>query len=173
MKKKKLVKEKEILARNNKKLEDQLQEYQNMHSSSEKVIIDSSAFHRIMKLGESIAGARDEILGLEDDWNGEGAPRFLESTWNKVVTVVRIIHEHMLELKFNIEPPDIEPSDKGAIEIVWSTEDFRFVLHVPMEDIKPLSYYADNYKSTTTRGTIEMENISKVFDACLKMFQKT
>lgn len=103
-------------------------------------------------IAEAIASSKS-ILGLEDDWDGEGSPGYQEATWGRAVSFLR---ELALGLRRRyhvaIDAPRILPSAGGSIDLHWKTASYELLVNVPADPDKPASYYGDN-----ARGNMPIE----------------
>ncbi|MFW9873553.1 MAG: hypothetical protein ACFFG0_10650 [Candidatus Thorarchaeota archaeon] len=87
-----------------------------------------------------IQKARNHILSLNDDWNGEGDRSFKEETFNKVSKFLLSLYQRVNIPVF----PHISPSENGEIGIHWKTGAFELLLGIPESPDNIVGFYGDD-----------------------------
>jgi len=117
-------------------------------------ISDHDPLHRIEM---AIRGSRS-ILDLASDWDDAGASTCSESTWKRATTFLRdhanwaYRHQGVI-----IPPPAILPGPDGSIDLHWRTTTYELLVNVPGTTGRPASFYGDDYRSLSIKGTINPE----------------
>ncbi len=97
---------------------------------------------------DRLAGVIDEaewILGLKDDFDGRGSPRYSKETLERAVAFVRLQWQEYLRL--NVEPmplPEIEPGPRGSIDIFWDLPDLNLLVNIPADPELPVEFAGDS-----------------------------
>jgi len=115
------------------------------------------------ELNECIEEARERILALEDDWDGEGERAFTKEEFEFAETVIRLVHVGMLvNHDITMIVPWIDPFMKGTIDIEWKTDVYHLLVSVN-HDEKSIAYYGDDHDSggtTKIKGDITIGTIA-------------
>ena len=98
-----------------------------------------------------------QMLGWEDDWDGEGSPGYAEATWKRATDFVM---QNTLQLwrnyGFYADIPRVTPGPDGSVDILWRSDKRKLLLNVPT-DVKELaSYYGENSDHETIEGTLDI-----------------
>ena len=93
-----------------------------------------------------IAEAKERLLALEDDWDGEGAPAYCEQT----IEAAASFFYQLVEKSEVAMPVRILPASEGSIDLHWKTA--RFELLVNFHPDGSVSYYGDDYCDNAIQG---------------------
>src|SRR2546428_6140624 len=84
------------------------------------------------------------ILGLENDWDDEGSPQVLETTWQRASDfLARQANVARKGLGKELPVPKILPGPDGSIDLHWKRPDFELILNVPADAAKSATFYGD------------------------------
>ncbi len=110
------------------------------------------------KLDTTIEGSR-WILRLEDDFDGEGSPGYVETTWSRAVEFLRR-HAADAMLRFNayIPLPQINPADAGSVDLFWEGDGYQLLMNFPATS-EIATYYGRTRSNETFGGTVKAEGI--------------
>ncbi|MBA7656343.1 hypothetical protein ES703_64267 [subsurface metagenome] len=124
-----------------------------------KKFLDEKIYRIEFKLIYTAIDESKIILEYEDDWNGEGSPRYKRTTWRKAVD---FIYEYANEIwnKFQImiDPPHIQPGPNGSIDIHWMKDDFELLINIHPEDNSFAGFYGDNSSGSFIKGKINLSD---------------
>jgi hypothetical protein len=98
------------------------------------------------ELNMEIKNSKKHILGLKENWDGEGGRPFKKETMDNAIKIIKIIHS-----KIVIPPPSISPYVKGSIDVHWKNDTFQLLMCVE-EGLKISGYYGDNYADVKIKG---------------------
>ena len=85
------------------------------------------------------------ILELDDDWDGQGAGRYVFPTWERMACFLKRLATEMFEqYGVSISSPKIFPAGEGSIDIHWKTDTFELLINIPPEPEDTIRYYGDN-----------------------------
>ena len=93
-----------------------------------------------------VAEAKERLLALEDDWDGEGAPAYCEQT----IEAAAAFFYQLVEKSELATPVRILPASEGSIDLHWKTA--RFELLVNFHPDGSVSYYGDDYCENAIQG---------------------
>ena len=93
-----------------------------------------------------VAEAKEQLLVLEDDWDGEGAPAYCEQT----IEAAAAFFYQLAERSELATPVRILPASEGSIDLHWKTA--RFELLVNFHPDGSVSYYGDDYCENVIQG---------------------
>jgi hypothetical protein len=85
------------------------------------------------------------MLQLEDDWDGEGSPRYDEATWTRAVAF--LIGNASLLLRQQgvvMTAPEILPGPNGSVDLLWRVPGRELLVNVPTDPARPARYYGDD-----------------------------
>ena len=93
------------------------------------------------EIDETVAEARNHILSLGEDWDGEGSPPFQEETFDRAAAYLRQLHE-TLEFPRALKA-DIQPlAGEGSIGLHWREQGFQLLIIFRANG--SMSYYGDS-----------------------------
>ena len=136
-----------------------------------KEMVESTSM-TINETGIDLNDIKNEILSLEDNWDGEGAKLINETTFARVEAFLERLFALSYE-RFNEYPeiPDISPGCKGEIEIYWRTEKFKLCIDIPEATTEPAIFYWDNNRDVIIKGsTLDYEKLQQVYITCKEAF---
>jgi hypothetical protein len=108
----------------------------------------------LRELDNAIEKSR-EILDLPDDWDTEGSPRYLEATWQRAISFLRIQAQcHRAHFRGEMPVPRILPGPSGSIDLHWKSARSELLVNFPEDPSAPATFYGDDYGSACLRGTI-------------------
>lgn len=92
--------------------------------------------------------ASHSMVGLADDWDGEGSPGYKSVTWlNAIRIVVNAATNYWETFDKILDPPSILRGLEGDIDIVWRFGSSTLIINVPSDgDVFP------NFLATDTRN---------------------
>jgi len=94
------------------------------------------------------------IAELEDDWDGEGSPGYSSGTLNRALEFL------MRNIGVLAPPPQINPGDKGSIDLYWEDENRYLLINFPPGNEEP-SYYGEDQSGSTTGGVIKSPSMER------------
>jgi hypothetical protein len=96
------------------------------------------------------------ILELEDDWDGQGSPRYSEATWRRATEfLLRQANFARVSLAQELPVPKILPGPNASIDLHWKLADFELLLNIPSDAAQPATFYGDDYRNSCIRGTLD------------------
>ena len=123
--------------------------------------LDSLLFER--RLQEETARAQDAILGLQDNWDGQGSPGYARSTMNSAIRFLNIHVNQVFKDSGRTLIPKVLPSDGGSIDLHWKERKFELLVNIPATDDVAVSFYAENLSDRSSiKGTFDRSSASKV-----------
>ena len=93
-----------------------------------------------------MAEAKERLLALEDDWDGEGAPAYSEQTIEAAAGFFYQLVEKS-ELATQVR---ILPASEGSIDLHWKTAQFELLVNFHPDG--SVSYYGDDYCENAIQG---------------------
>ncbi len=98
------------------------------------------------------------ILELEDNWDGEGSPGYLESTWNRAVeflmtNALALWEDHHIA----VDAPAVHNGPNGSIDIYWKTPGGSLLFNVPPENVGDVSFYGSNKEGGEIKGSLRLD----------------
>lgn len=93
-----------------------------------------------------VAEAKERLLALEDDWDGEGAPAYCEQTIEAAAAFFYQLVERS-ELATQVR---ILPANEGSIDLHWKTAQFELLVN--FHPGGSVSYYGDDYCENAIQG---------------------
>lgn len=108
--------------------------------------------HELAQIWDAIK-ASEWILGLEEDWNGEGAETVERATWERATRFLGNYAVRSWE-KFLviIDAPKIFPGPSGSIDLHWRTEEYELLVNIPADPEKFAEFYGDDYGNAHIKG---------------------
>jgi hypothetical protein len=108
---------------------------------------------------DQIMAALDEsrrILEWDDDWDGEGSPKYEETTWQRAADFLRSNALRLWEeYASSIEAPRVLPGPDGSIDIHWQTGDHELLVNIPADSDELATYYGDTPKGHVIKGKLD------------------
>jgi hypothetical protein len=100
------------------------------------------------------------MLDLSDDWDDEGSPRILESTWRRATEYLRR-HAELLYIRSGtrIPTPRILPGPDGSVDLHWKTDRRELLLNVPAQAAEPATFYGDAFGTNSFKGKLDTEAV--------------
>lgn len=96
------------------------------------------------------------ILGLEDDWDGEGSQKYNPNVWERVaIFLIKLSQKAFTSFSIILNAPIIYHANNGSIDVLWKNERYQLLANFPEDDTSPASFYGDNYYSDTIEGTFD------------------
>ena len=91
---------------------------------------------------------------LKDDWDGEGSAGYSPATLKRA-------HEFLIRnIGVLAPPPQINPGDKGSIDLYWEDENRCLLINFPAGSEEP-SYYGEDQSGSTTEGVIKSASMER------------
>ncbi|NVM27405.1 MAG: hypothetical protein HWN65_01075 [Candidatus Helarchaeota archaeon] len=119
----------------------------------------------------SLNKIKENILNLENDWDGENSIGYKEETLDRTINFIKNISKKFwIDFKFIMEIPDIFPGTKGDIDIDWKLDTFQLLLTIPQDPNKPTAFYGDDYGINKIKGTFDIKKLDSVIVPWLKLF---
>ena len=114
------------------------------------------------KIKEALASASASLLGLQQDWDGEGSPGYSEETCDRMSKFL-LNHSKQLAAACGIEAliPKILPGPNGSIDLLWKSDDYELLLNIPADLQSPASFYGDDQGSLCIKGTLDPDKINQ------------
>jgi len=82
------------------------------------------------------------IVELNDDWDSEGSPGYVQATLDITIEVLESIVEGILtSLRVSITTVDVQPGPDGSIDVEFVVGDRRLLLNVPGDSNDAVLYY--------------------------------
>jgi len=101
-----------------------------------------------------IARARAVVLGLQDNWDGEGSPPYKKETFERAAEFTRELTAQVVsESAGSVLVPVIGPAMGGSVDLYWKSTAVTLLVNIP-EDRTVLATYSgrrENGESTTGR----------------------
>lgn len=89
-----------------------------------------------------------QLLGYEDDWDGEGSLGYSKSTLDKAE---RFLTDNSRIFWQNnaiwVTAPDFCPGPDGSIDLLWKLEDRELLINIPINENDLAGYYGDNFQN--------------------------
>ena len=115
---------------------------------------------RSAKLDDAVNESRS-ILGLGQDWDGQGAEGYSESTWQRAVDILYRFHEWTSRVGKTAPVPVIGPGPNGSIDLHWKSQQIELLVNVSKDTDAPAEFYGDDYGKFSIKGTFDTEEIVK------------
>lgn len=110
------------------------------------------------------------LLGLGDDWNGDGARAIQRSTWLVATNLVRRTALTLgARTGIQLPPPEIGPCADGSIDLFWDTAAFTLLINIQPNSAES-DFYGDNRVGLKLKGTFNPESQELGFlDSLIRM----
>ncbi len=121
-------------------------------------------------LNEEIIKSKDHILGLKNNWDGEGSKQFKKETLDLATNHLQKLSQRFFEAyKLIIHTPNIRPVADLSIDIQWKTEKMELTINFS-DNLKefPCFYGKDN-DGNEIEGTIDCDKLDLVLLPWLKI----
>lgn len=105
-----------------------------------------------------------DILLLQDDWDGCGAIPINPPLYTEAITFLLLYSTYILkEWNILITTPEINPCRNGSIDFSWRTDGARMLINVRnKDDVTRATFYGYECKSKLPKeGYLDMKNIEK------------
>lgn len=114
-------------------------------------------------LKKELNRAREAILELKDDWDGEGSSGYHQTTWDRAEVFVTEHVKSVFQKSGRIPIPKILPGPDESIDLHWRTDCFELLVNVPASHDDPVSFYGDDYSDQSSiKGTFDAKSVSRV-----------
>lgn len=97
-----------------------------------------------------------QILDLEDDWDGNGSPPYAADTLNRATSFL-VAHSDWLWRSHGVRipVPTIGPGPEGSIDLYWKRTGWELLVNIPVETEKPATFSGNNYGTETSKGSFD------------------
>jgi hypothetical protein len=99
-----------------------------------------------------IRRARGSMIGLEDDWDGEGSKPIIETTINRSGDVMKKIIAVAKDAGMDIYHAFMFPGYRGEVELLWKNDDFILSVDVPENDAGTIVYCGHDHLDARIKG---------------------
>lgn len=86
---------------------------------------------------EAAIAEMQKFLAWEDDWDGDGAPRFLKSTVQRAADFAK-----RNALRMGLVTPDFIPVGNGSIDIEWTIGTREIAVTIPIDLNEPAGVWS-------------------------------
>lgn len=100
------------------------------------------------------------ILSYEPNWDGEGAPAYEATTWDRAIdflikqaTWLSDNHNFLMPI------PKILPGPNGTLDLHWENKQFEMLINMHRDTGSLASFYGDDYGSIKIKGTFNPEEV--------------
>jgi hypothetical protein len=110
-------------------------------------------------LDESIEKAIEtskNILSLEDNWDEDGSPGYVKTTWARATEFIK--QTAISYWKANgtwVVAPRILPGPEGSIDIHWKTSSKELLINIPSNNEVPAGYFGSGGSTDTVKGKLD------------------
>lgn len=113
------------------------------------------SYVNLTRLEAEIESAR-QVLDLDDDWDGEGSPRYSADTLDRAARFVRTQCTRLWEL-FGMAAavPRIGPGPNGSVDVHWRQPSWELLVNIPADDKQMAAFYGDDYGVEVIRGCFD------------------
>ena len=119
---------------------------------SEPIIATTGLLDKAIELSK-------DMLKLEDNWDGEGAVKISDQTWQKAIDFLNR-HRFFWTLEENI--PDISALHDGSIDLHWKNEKFELLINVKgNSDLAGV--YGDDYNTVQIKRNLDLNKTYPAF----------
>ncbi|MGI8477426.1 MAG: hypothetical protein ACR2OO_13805 [Thermomicrobiales bacterium] len=100
------------------------------------------------------------ILELGDDWDGEGAPRYSELTWDRAVRFLTVNARALWDAQRIVAPMcRILPGPQGSIDLHWLAADRELLVNVAPDPCAAASFHGDDrHGQAAIGGELSLES---------------
>ena len=96
-----------------------------------------------------------QIVSLEDDWDGEGSPGYAQDTFDRAVEVLdRYANAVRKRCGRSLPVPTIGAGPDGTIDIYWDTATWALLFNIPVNSNDPVTYSGKQSDSRTIKGNL-------------------
>lgn len=97
------------------------------------------------QLKELIEHSKENILSLNDDWDGYGAEPIESETLDRAFELLRRILKSLWDEEiFDVPLPRIQPVPDSSIDLNWMTEDFELLVNIPANGDQIVCIYGEH-----------------------------
>lgn len=122
---------------------------------------DSETDNSLQAIEGAIESSRD-LIDIEDDWDGEGSPGYLEQTWRRAAQFVREYAAHLAaDYGLKIPAPGILPGPDGSIDIHWESDSFELLVNIPADANERAEFYGDDHGSIYIKGNLDPSRVNQ------------
>jgi hypothetical protein len=109
----------------------------------------------IKHIWDAIEQSRN-ILGLQDNWDGEDTSAYRASTWERATEFLqKNLLSMYLTFSNRVDVPRILPGPNGSIDLHWKTSHHELLINIPEDPNEPANFYGDNQLDQSVKGTID------------------
>ncbi len=113
------------------------------------------------EIDQEIERASEAIMGLEDNWDGEGSSAYSKATLDRAINFLKLHVSALIEESGKIIIPRILPGPDGSIDLHWRTAKLELLVNVPPND-GLVSFYGDDFSDgNSIKGTFNLKSVSK------------
>ena len=107
-------------------------------------LLQESISERRSAIESIVIEAKNRILSLEENWDGEGSPAYQADTLDTAA-----------DFLYKLDGPEVEqvkilPDSEGSIDLWWKTEKFELIIEFHPNG--SVSYYGDDYSGNLIQG---------------------
>lgn len=100
-----------------------------------------------------------EILSWDDDWDGEGSPRYEEETLQRATHfLLDGVRQLTAECSVSVHVPRILPGPDGSIDIHWQLHDRQMLLNIPASVDEPVEYFGQKESGGSIKGNFYLSD---------------
>jgi hypothetical protein len=116
----------------------------------------------LVNIKEALASAKVSLLGLQQDWDGEGSPGYSEETCDRMSKFL-LNHSKQLAAAYGVKTPipKILPGPNGSIDLLWKSDDYELLLNIPADSQSPASFYGDDKGNLCIKGKLAPDKINQ------------
>lgn len=110
------------------------------------------------------------MLEWEENWDGEGSPKYETATWNRGTTLLlRSIQRLWQAHRLQVDIPRISPGAAGSIDIHWRNDKYKLLLTIACDPNERANFYGENSVHEDMEGNL---TTSSTFEWLLKWMLK-
>lgn len=128
------------------------------HVPDQQIIFDIEVPQPLLSVTDAIERSR-WMLELDDNWDGEGSPRYAEETWRR--SIIFLLKNAILlweRFQLIIETPNVENGPEGSIDIYWNTSNGRLLINIPPQTKGDASFYGCDLQGHEIKGTLSLDS---------------
>ena len=95
------------------------------------------------------------ILDLPENWDGEGAAAYGESTWLRAIAFLKHQSAHLRECGSELDIPNILPGPDGSVDLHLDKPDYELLINIPKDTQRRATFYGDDRVSLQIKGTLD------------------
>ena len=97
----------------------------------------------LIKLDERLRDYSEQVVGLPDNWDGQGSKAITVEVWNYTTTLLRKILYNLWYNGFNVSIPLVLPNTDGSFDIDWETKEFELLITIPSNREELIHIYGE------------------------------